>query len=149
MDRQNNFLHFEKLFWQLSRKMEHQWRDIYVQTFPGSQSYIMYLLEQRGSKKMSELADSLHVTAGAVTTASNQLIKQGYIARTRDEKDRRVVHLELTEKGRNILNKLQNEGRRMMKLVFNDISDSDLKLMNTIFKQATINLDNMQKEYDQ
>ncbi|WP_068672111.1 MarR family winged helix-turn-helix transcriptional regulator [Oceanobacillus sp. Castelsardo] len=143
MDRQNNFDEFEKLFWQLSRKMEHQWKDIYVQTFPGSQSHIMYLLEQSGPKKMSELADSLHVTAGAVTTASNQLIEQGYISRIRDEKDRRVVHLELTEKGRETLNELQNKGRKIMKLVFNDISDTDLRMMNAIFKQATINIDNM------
>jgi len=146
MGRQKLFLDFERLFWQLSIKMEHQWRDIYRQTFPGSQSHIMYLLEQRGPKKMSELADSLHVTAGAITTASDQLIKQGYIARTRDEKDRRIVYLKLTEKGRETLSKLQNEGRKMMKLVFRDLSDSDLKMMNTIYKQATINIDSMQKE---
>lgn len=146
MNRQRSFLDFEKLFWELSRKMEHKWSDIYAQTFPGSQSRIMYLLEQSGSKKMSELADSLHITAGAVTTASDQLIKQGYVARTRDEKDRRVVYLELTEKGRSTLNMLQHEGRKMMELVFNDISHSDLKKMNIIFKQATINIDNIQEK---
>src|SRR5690625_3631500 len=98
---------------------------------------------------MSELASSLHLTPGAVTTASDRLINHGYIARIRDKEDRRVVHLELTQKGRATLTKLQHEGRKIMKLVFNDLSDTELEMMNTIFKQATENIDGMGKEFDQ
>ncbi len=143
MGRESSFHEFEKLFWQLSRKMEHLWKDIYAKTFPGSQSRIMYLLEQSGPKKMSELAGSLHITAGAVTTASNQLIEHGYITRFRDKQDRRVVHLELTEKGRTTLKALQSEGREMMRIVFGDISDSDIKRLTTIFEQASTNIEKM------
>lgn len=148
MDRQSNFIEFEKLFWQISRKMGYLWKTIYEQTFPGSQSHILFLLQRNGPRRMSELADALHLTPGAVTTASDRLIEHGYIARIRDEKDRRVVHLELTQKGRMTLHELQNEGRKIMKLVFNDISDTDLKMMNTIFNQATINIENIGKELD-
>ncbi len=144
MNRHHNFLEFEKLFWQLSRKMEYQWSNIYMQTFPGSQSHIMYLLGQSGPKKMSELANLLHITAGAITTASNQLIEHKYITRTRNEEDRRVVYLEITQKGQETLNQLQNEGRRMMQTVFRDVPDTDLEMMNTIFKEATTNIDDMQ-----
>ena len=143
MDRQSNFHDFVNLFWHFSRKMEHLWKDIYAKTFPGSQSRIMYLLEQSGPKKMSELASSLHITAGAVTTASNLLIENGYIIRILNEQDRRVVHLDLTEKGRMTLNELQNQGRKTMKLVFKDIPDADLEKMHTLFKQASNNIDNL------
>lgn len=148
MARQDDFPEFEKLFWQLSREMGYRWKQIYQKTFPGSQSHILFLLERNGPKKMSELAESLHLTPGAVTTASDRLIEHTYIARTRDKKDRRVVQLDLTEKGRVALNDLQNEGRKIMKLVFNDITDSNLKMMNEIFKRATINIDNIGKDYD-
>lgn len=143
MDRKNSFIDFEKLFWQLSRKMEHQWKQIYAQTFPGSQSYIMFLLQQNGPLKMSELADDLHITAGAVTSASNHLIEHNYITRIWDEKDRRIIRLDLTNKGRSTLKELQNEGRIIMKSVFSDVSDDDLKMLYTIFEQATINIDNI------
>ena len=143
MDRLEQFREFEILFWQLSRKTEYLWKDIYAKTFPGSQSRIMYLLEQNGPMKMSEFANSLHITAGAVTTASNLLIENGYISRFRNETDRRVVRLELTDKGRSTLNALKSEGKEMMNLVFKDISDSDLNTLRTIFKQATINIDTM------
>ncbi|MFD1929534.1 MarR family transcriptional regulator [Sporosarcina siberiensis] len=143
MDRLEQFREFEILFWQLSRKTEYLWKDIYAKTFPGSQSRIMYLLEQNGPMKMSEFASSLHITAGAVTTASNLLIENGYISRLRNETDRRVVRLVLTDKGRETLNALKSEGKEMMNLVFKDISDSDLNTLRTIFKQATINIDTM------
>lgn len=146
---QNHFPEFEKLFWKLSREMGYLWKRIYEQTFPGSQSHILFLLERNGTKRMSELADALHLTPGAVTTASDRLIDHGYIDRIRDEKDRRVIYLELTQKGKETLNELQNEGRRIMRLVFNDISETDLKMMNYIFEQATINLDNIGGEYKQ
>src|SRR5699024_10367341 len=110
-------------------KVEYLWKDIYQQTFPGSQSYIMFLLQQNGPKKMSELADDLHITAGAITTASDHLIEHGYIARIRDEVDRRVVRLELTKKGTETLSQLQNEGRKIMKTVFTDLSDTELEMM--------------------
>ncbi|WP_210468045.1 MarR family winged helix-turn-helix transcriptional regulator [Sporosarcina sp. 6E9] len=145
MDRQDRLQNFEALFWQLSRDVEHLWKDIYAKTFPGSQSRIMYLLEQSGPMKMSELANSLHITAGAVTTASNILIENGYISRLRNEEDRRVVHLDLTEKGSRILHELQNEGRAMMKLVFTDITDADLQTMTTIYQQAIANIEHLQK----
>lgn len=145
IDRDNIFIDFEKLFWQLSRKMEYLWKRIYAETFPGSQSYIMFLLQQRGSKKMSELAHSLHLTAGAVTTAADHLIEQAYIARVRDENDRRIIRLELTEKGSETLIELQQEGRKIMKSVFNDVSDAEMDLMISIFRRGTVNIDKMEE----
>src|SRR5690625_4578713 len=130
INRQYDFEEFERLFWQLSREMGYQWRKIYNDTFPGSQSHILFLLERKGPQKMSELAETLHLTPGAVTTASDRLIDQGYIARTRDKTDRRVTHLEMTQKGKQILNELQNQGRKIMKSVFKDISNEDLGKIN-------------------
>lgn len=144
MDRQDSLQNFEILFWQLSRQVENLWKDIYAETFPGSQSRIMYLLQQTGPMKMSELAHALHITAGAVTTASNILIENGNISRLRNEEDRRVVRLDLTDKGSRILNKLQDEGREMMKVVFDNISNTDLETMQRIYKQATLNIDRLE-----
>ncbi|EGQ20854.1 MarR family transcriptional regulator [Sporosarcina newyorkensis 2681] len=149
MERHIHFQDFEKSFWQLSRKMENVWKEIYTKTFPGSQSRIMYLLEQNGPLRMSDLANELHITAGAVTTASNILIKNEYIMRLRNDEDRRVVHLDLTEKGRSKLNELRETGKEMMKLVFKDLSDEELKNMLAAFKQASANIDSMQDPQSQ
>ncbi len=148
MHKDNLFPEFEKLFWQVSREMGYLWKKIYEQTFPGSQSHILFLLVRSGPKKMSELAEVLHLTPGAITTASDRLIEHGYIARIRDEQDRRVVYLEITDKGKSTLSELQNEGRKIMKLVFRDISNADLEMMNAIFQLATHNLKRIGKDFD-
>lgn len=140
------FDEFEQLFWQLAKKTEYQWKLIYQETFPGSQSVIMYYLEQRGPLKMSVLADTLHLTAGAVTTASNKLIEQGYISRIRDQQDRRVVRLHITEEGQAIMYELQETGRQMMKKIFRHVSDSDLQNMNRIFIQSIQQLSELEKK---
>lgn len=57
--------------------------------------------QDRGTDdRATAIAASQRITAGTLTTAATQLEKKGYILRRRDEKDRRVVHLLPTEKGR-------------------------------------------------
>lgn len=143
MNRHNHFHDFENLFWQVSLKMENAWKNIYAQTFPSSQSRIMHLLHQNGPQKMSEIANAVHITAGAVTTASTILIEKGYITRLKNDQDRRVIQLALTDKGNERLANLQKEGRKMMEFVFKDLSDEELEKMNQIFKSASINIDQL------
>src|SRR5699024_5314562 len=106
MHRQNYFSSFEKLFCHLSKQMANLWKDIYFQTLPRTKSLIMCTLQWNRPQKMSELADDLHITAGAVTSTSNHLIEHGYIVRIWDEQDRRIVRLDLTEKGSKTLKEL-------------------------------------------
>lgn len=143
MNRHDQFHEFEKLFWQVSLEMENAWKSIYAKTFPSSQSRIMNMLDQDGPQKMSAIANALHITAGAVTTASTILIEKGYITRLRNDNDRRVIHLSLTKQGKETLADLQKEGRKMMEFVFKDSSDNELEKMNKIFKRASTNLEQL------
>ncbi len=49
---------------------------------------------------MSAIATRLGITVGSLTTSMNSLVKKGYVRRERSERDRRVVYIYLTEKGR-------------------------------------------------
>ncbi|MCR6515476.1 MAG: MarR family winged helix-turn-helix transcriptional regulator [Clostridium sp.] len=51
-------------------------------------------------KTMSEVAQTLKITVGTLTTAINKLIKKGYVERKRIEEDRRVVLIKLTKRGK-------------------------------------------------
>jgi len=59
-------------------------------------------IEQR--RNMSSIARSLEVTVGTLTIAMNNLVKKGYVKRTRSAKDRRVVLVSLSEKGEKAYN---------------------------------------------
>lgn len=131
------FSRFEELFWQVTRSMGQVWKKIFDEHFPGSQSHLVFMLEQRGSMRMSELANALQLTAGAVTSASDKLIDRGYVKRTRDEIDRRVVYLEITDKGRETMTELRSQGRQTMKAVFAHLSEEELQQFIDSFEKAS------------
>lgn len=50
-------------------------------------------------KTMTEISRILKITMGTLTTGVDKLIKKGYLIRKRTEEDKRIVLVELTEKG--------------------------------------------------
>lgn len=142
------FSQFEQLFWQVTRSMGKVWKDIFDEHFPGSQSHLVFMLEQRGKLRMSELAELLQLTAGAVTSASDKLIDHGYVIRIRDEKDRRVVYLDITEKGHETMKALRMKGRQKMKIVFAHLTEQDLEKFIDVFEQASDHITEVRKDSD-
>lgn len=53
-------------------------------------------------KTMSNVAEKLGITMGTLTVAVNHLVVKGYVNKVRNEKDRRVFLLSLTERGREL-----------------------------------------------
>lgn len=51
-------------------------------------------------RSMSEVATDLAITVGTLSTGINKLIKKGYVQRSRIERDRRVVLISLTKRGK-------------------------------------------------
>ncbi|QUI21053.1 MarR family transcriptional regulator [Vallitalea pronyensis] len=63
----------------------------------------MHIIEAIGmgeGRNMSSVAKSLEITVGTLTIAINNLVKKGYVYRTRSTKDRRVVLISLSETGK-------------------------------------------------
>ena len=63
----------------------------------------MHIIDAVGiqqQKNMSTVARTLGVTVGTLTIAVNNLVKKSYVRRNRSEKDRRVVLISLTAKGK-------------------------------------------------
>ena len=67
----------------------------------------MHVIEAIGvdqRRNMSAIAGTLEVTVGTLTIAMNNLVKKGYVKRSRSAKDRRVVLVSLTEVGEKAYN---------------------------------------------
>ena len=67
-------------------------------TYP--QYLIMLVLWQDGPGVVTHIADRLNLAPNAISPLLDRLEKQGLVMRQRDREDRRVVHVELTQKGR-------------------------------------------------
>ena len=62
----------------------------------------MHIIEAIGlgtGNNMSTIAKKLGITVGSLTTSMNSLVNKKYAVRHRSEEDRRIVNIQLTEKG--------------------------------------------------
>ena len=51
------------------------------------------------TKTMSQVAEGLKISVGALTTAVNKLERKGLVVRSKNLDDKRIVHINLTEEG--------------------------------------------------
>ena len=63
----------------------------------------MALLTQLGEANMTVLTEELGTTMGAVTNLIDKLVFAGYVERRRSEADRRIVNVNMTAKGGEVL----------------------------------------------
>ncbi|WML41433.1 MarR family transcriptional regulator [Neobacillus sp. OS1-2] len=71
------------------------------------QHYILRYINQKEECTSSELAEVFHVKKSAITAMIERLWKKGFIQRTRDENDRRVVYLTLTAVGQELFHETE------------------------------------------
>ena len=69
--------------------------------------HILSMLDHHGELTMSRLADLLDVSVSNATGLIDRVEERGHVERVRDNVDRRVVTVRLTDAGRERLNDLQ------------------------------------------
>jgi DNA-binding MarR family transcriptional regulator len=105
-----------------------------------TQASVMMMLLHEGRKTMTEVAQALGVSRGAATQLLESLTEQGLIRRYQDESDRRIVYVELSEKGHVRLRDMRKNGTANISELFKVLSDEELayveKLTTKLADQA-------------
>lgn len=71
-------------------------------------------------RSMGAIAKRLLITEGTLTTSVNRLVQKGYLTRERDEMDKRVYILGLTEKADEVMKIHKHFHERMIQHVLDD-----------------------------
>ena len=91
----------------------------------------MHIIEAVGldGGNMSSIAAKLKVTVGSLTTSMNGLVNKGYTERKRGEKDRRVVNIYLTEKGRKAYHHHAEYHEQMTDAVMRQLNEEEIGVL--------------------
>ncbi|MCI5649448.1 MAG: MarR family winged helix-turn-helix transcriptional regulator [Fusicatenibacter sp.] len=91
----------------------------------------MHIIEAIGLEggNMSSIAAKLDITVGSLTTSMNSLVKKGYAERERSEKDRRVVYIHLTGKGRRAYRYHAQFHRQMVDSVMEALEPEEVQVL--------------------
>ncbi len=86
-------------YFTVTKRMNGEIREVLQDDLTMEQYQIMAYIVTRGNVTSTELSESFDVGKSSITAIITRLADRGILERTRDEGDRRVVYLSLTEQG--------------------------------------------------
>jgi DNA-binding MarR family transcriptional regulator len=93
------------------------------------QFYILYMIREKGTCKVTALAEDMEVKPSAITVMIDRLVNHNFVERLADINDRRVVLLSITDAGLNIVKKLEQRSNEMLGNYFNKLSTHEVENM--------------------
>lgn len=100
------------------------------------QGLVLLTLYSLGSRaKMSELIELLQISGGTLTGIVDRLISAGLVARERDEIDRRVVYVSLTESGAKKVQAVLNTHKVQLDRATAGFTNHELEQFNCLLKK--------------
>lgn len=102
-----------------------------------SQYNVLRILRGAGVPLPSlEIADRLIQVVPAITGLIDRLEQQGLVARQRSSDDRRVVHVDLTAKGRTLLSQIDQPLQALHKQLMGHLTATQLRDLVRLLEQA-------------
>ena len=92
----------------------------------------MHIIEAIGlgtGNNMSTIAKKLGITVGSLTTSMNSLVNKKYAVRHRSEEDRRIVNIQLTEKGEKAYYHHANFHKKMVEAVVETLDEEEIPVL--------------------
>lgn len=91
----------------------------------GPQLVVVKLLEPVGRLSLSELSWKIRARNSTVTGIIDRMEREQLVVRRRSDSDRRVVHIELTPKGKKLAGEIRVEPMEILRTVLGELSARD------------------------
>lgn len=103
------------------------------------QYQVLNLIERTGQCTSTFLSESLFVGKSSITSIVNRMAERGWIGRTQDKEDRRVVYLTLTEEGREFHRQAGLQMQSLVASYLTHFTEDEIEHFITLFeKLATL-----------
>ena len=100
----------------------------------GQYFFLTYIYERDGIS-MYDLAKIGHFDKGTVTKAVQKLAENGYIVIQVDEKDRRIKHLHVTEKAREVVERVYQTSYQWKDMLLSNLTEQEEMVLMENLKQ--------------
>jgi DNA-binding MarR family transcriptional regulator len=92
-------------------------------------------LAMDGDVNVKTVADHLHLSGAFITSTTRRLLVSGLIHKTSDPADRRRVSLTISDKGRDLLEKLAPVQRRINDVEFGGLNRDEFKVLSHLIQR--------------
>jgi DNA-binding MarR family transcriptional regulator len=101
-----------------------------------SQGYTLLSLPQEGYLSMNDLSEAMGLASSTMTRYVDQLVEKGLAYREPDHEDRRVVRVELTERGRELRGVVESAMQEFFKQVLDELQEEERSVLLRALEQA-------------
>jgi DNA-binding MarR family transcriptional regulator len=126
---------FETALWTIVRRLGPELTSHTSLKLTGQQFVMLHFISKTGPCKVTDLASRMEVKPSAITVMIDRLITQGVVQRRHDDKDRRVVFIDMTDRGHEVLEQLQQLRREIIGSYLNDLDADKLAVFLDVFEQ--------------
>lgn len=88
---------------------------------------VLAILQQNQSASVKEIAKGLSITSSAATQLTDGLVKKGFVLRTQNKDDRRIITLTLSEQTRKQVEQMHNESVNIFTKLFESLTDKEFE----------------------
>ncbi len=100
-----------------------------------TQIAILHFLKEQGKCNMTEIAKMFSITTSAATGIVDRMVRSGLLKRMLSRRDRRVINVRLTPKGKKAISTFLKQREKVMVNIFRKISSKEREAyLNTIKK---------------
>ncbi|MDD5438816.1 MAG: MarR family transcriptional regulator [Candidatus Omnitrophica bacterium] len=89
------------------------------------QFIVLDLLARRNASNMTDIAHYMSVSTAAVTGMVDRLVRERYVVRKDNTKDRRITTISLTDKGARIAKVMADQKKKIIMKIFSMISQKE------------------------
>lgn len=100
----------------------------------------LIFLHQHQNVTMSDIADFFHIELPSATSLLNKLYRHRWVARHEDPQDRRLVRVDLTTKGKTMLEQVMRDRKKKLQKVLSYLSTKEKIELKNILKTLSIRL---------
>lgn len=119
----------------VSRRIHADTRDGIGVELTREQYQVMCLIHSNERCTSTILADILFVGKSSITAIVNRMVTRNWIERTRDEEDRRIVYLTLTDSGRRVYKQAENQLQSLVSSYLTHFDEGEVEHFITLYEK--------------
>lgn len=115
---------------------EHIKKDISSYGMRTSEFTVLEALYHKGKQTVREISNAVLIHTGSITYVIDKLETKGLLERSNCKDDRRVVYIQITDQGKQLMDEIFPRHQKVIEKVFEDVNTQEKELMIEILKRV-------------
>ena len=112
-----------------------KWNKIFKEKLSVSHVLTLGYLSTNGKSRPSQIAKELGLTPPTVSHLTDKLVNLNLATRLPDQNDRRIILLDITDEGKEVLDRANQKGHELRKEMFVKLTEEERQQMLHIFQK--------------